>query len=121
VAQLAIFLGIEERTIGQIGAGKRKPNGQLDVAMIQSLVRKECVHDVVATYGQIIVDECHHVPAISFERVLSEAKARFVVGLTASPQRRDGHQAITEMQIGPVRRRVGAKDATGHLLVDCNM
>jgi superfamily II DNA or RNA helicase len=117
VAQLAIFLGIEERSVGTIGGGKRKPNGQLDVAMIQSLVRRKRVDDVVATYGQVIIDECHHVPAISFERVLSEVRARFVVGLTATPQRRDGHQAITEMQIGPVRRRVGAKDAAGRLSV----
>jgi len=63
--------------------------------MIQSLVRKEEV--------QVIVDECHHLPAVSFERVLAEAKARYVVGLTATPQRRDGHHPITEMQLGPVR------------------
>jgi len=59
--------------------------------MIQSLVRKEEVQDIVANYGQVIVDECHHLPAVSFERVLAEAKARYVVGLTATPQRRDGH------------------------------
>jgi len=71
--------------------------------MIQSLVRKEEVQDIVANYGQVIVDECHHLPAVSFERVLAEAKARYVVGLTATPQRRDGHHPITEMQLGPVR------------------
>jgi superfamily II DNA or RNA helicase len=109
VAQLAMFLGIEEKEVGQIGGGKRKPNGQLDVAMIQSLVRKEKVEDLVAGYGHIIVDECHHLPAVSFERVLSEVKARYVVGLTATPQRRDGHQPITEMQLGPVRFKVDAK------------
>jgi superfamily II DNA or RNA helicase len=61
------------------------------------------VDDIVAEYGQVIVDECHHLPAISFERILSEVKARYVVGLTATPQRRDGHQPIIHMQIGPVR------------------
>ena len=55
------------------------------------------------------MDECHHLPAVSFERVLSEVKARDVVGLTATPQRRDGHQPITEMQLGPVRFKVDAK------------
>lgn len=109
VAQLAMFLGIEEKEVGQIGGGKRKPNGRLDVAMIQSLVRKDEVADVVAGYGHVIVDECHHLPALSFERVLSEVKARYVLGLTATPQRRDGHQPITEMQLGPVRFRVDAK------------
>jgi superfamily II DNA or RNA helicase len=99
VAQLAMFLGIDEKEVGQIGGGKRKPNGRLDVAMIQTLARKGAVGDLVAGYGHVIVDECHHVPAVSFERLLSEVKARYVVGLTATPQRRDGHQPITEMQL----------------------
>jgi len=103
IAQLALFLGIDRREIGQIGAGKRKPNGRLDVAMIQSLVRKGRVDDLVAGYGHVITDECHHAPAVSFERVLAEAKARHVTGLTATPRRRDGHHPIIQMQLGPVR------------------
>jgi superfamily II DNA or RNA helicase len=79
------------------------------MAMIQSLVRKGQVDDAVAGYGHIIVDECHHLPAASFERVLAEAKARFVLGLTATPHRRDGHHPITEMHVGPVRFCVDAK------------
>ncbi|HEY4591288.1 MAG TPA: DEAD/DEAH box helicase family protein [Thermoanaerobaculia bacterium] len=109
VAQLSMFLGLEEKEIGQIGGGKRKPNGRLDVAMIQSLVRQGSVEDLVETYGHVIVDECHHVPAVSFERVLSEVKARYVVGLTATPHRRDGHHPILEMQLGPVRFAVDPK------------
>lgn len=109
VAQLSMFLGIEDREIGQIGDGKHKPNGRLDVAMMQSLVRKGCVDDIVANYGHVIVDECHHVPAVSFERVLSEVKARYVLGLTATPHRRDGHDPILEMQLGPVRFSVNPK------------
>jgi len=77
--------------------------------MIQSLVRKEKVQDLVASYGQVIVDECHHLPAVSFERVLAEAKARYVVGLTATPRHRDGHQPITEMQLGPVSFAIDPK------------
>ena len=102
-AQLSLFLGTFPREIGQIGGGKRSANGRLDVAMIQSLVRGERVADVVSGYGQVIVDECHHVPAASFERVLAEAKARYVVGLTATLRRRDGHDPIATMQLGPVR------------------
>jgi hypothetical protein len=109
IAQLAIFLGIDEKQIGRIGGGKRKPNGRIDVAMIQSLVSKEKVNDLVAGYGHVIIDECHHLAAVSFERVLSEVKARYLVGLTATPQRRDGRHPITEMQLGPVRFRVDAK------------
>jgi hypothetical protein len=109
VAQLAMFLGIDEKAVGQIGGGKCKPNSRVDVAMIQSLVRKGQVKDLVAGYGHVIVDECHHLPAISFERVLSEVKARYLVGLTATPQRRDGHHPITEMQLGPIRFFVDAR------------
>ena len=109
LAQLSLFLGLEPKQIGQIGAGKKTGNGQLDVAMIQSLVRKDCVQDIVAHYGHVIVDECHHLPAVSFERVLAEVKARYVVGLTATPQRRDGHHPIMAMQLGPVRFAVDPK------------
>jgi superfamily II DNA or RNA helicase len=109
IARLALFLGIEPKEIGRVGAGKNKPNGILDVAMIQSLVRKDEVNDIVAGYGQVIVDECHHLPAVSFERVLNEVKARYVVGLTATPYRRDGHQPIIHMQCGPVHFSVHPK------------
>jgi superfamily II DNA or RNA helicase len=109
IAQLSMFLNVESKDIGRIGGGKRKPNGLLDVAMIQSVVRKGQVEDLVADYGHVIVDECHHVPAVSFERVLAEVKARYVSGLTATPQRRDGHQPISYMQLGPVRFSVDPK------------
>jgi superfamily II DNA or RNA helicase len=103
VAQLSAFLGIGAKEVGQIGGGRRAPNGKLDVATIQSLVYKGRVDDIVASYGHVIVDECHHVPAASFERLLSEVRARHVVGLTATPCRRDGLHPILEMQLGPVR------------------
>ncbi len=109
IAQLAMFLGVPPKAIGQIGAGKHTPNGQLDVAMIQSLVRLGSVDAVVATYGHVIVDECHHVPAVSFERVLSEMKAHFITGMTATPRRRDGLHPILEMQLGPPRFAVDAR------------
>jgi len=105
--QLALFLGLDKAAIGEIGRGKQKATGRLDVAMLQSVTWKDSVDDRVAAYGQVIVDECHHMPAVSFERVLSEVRARYIVGLTATPQRRDGHQPITEMQLGPVRYTAG--------------
>ncbi|TFH26025.1 MAG: hypothetical protein E4H00_11125 [Myxococcales bacterium] len=109
VTQLAVFLGLETKEIGRIGGGKRNPNGTLDVAMLQSLVRRGKIDDLVASYGHVIVDECHHVPAVSFERVLREVKARFVTGLTATPLRRDGHHPIIEMQLGPIRFEIDSK------------
>lgn len=112
VERLSAFLSVARREIGVIGGGKRRPTGGIDVAMIQSLVRKGSVPDLVADYGQVIVDECHHVSAASFERVLSEVKARFVLGLTATPRRRDGHHPIVEMQLGPTRYVVDARKET---------
>jgi superfamily II DNA or RNA helicase len=65
----------------------------IDVAVIQSLQRKEAVEDFVADYGHVIVDECHYLSAVTFERVFREVKAKYVLGLTATPTRKDGHQA----------------------------
>jgi len=109
IARLSMFLGIPEKEIGRIGGGKRKPTGVLDVALIQSLNQKGTVDDCIAAYGQVIVDECHAVSAPSFERVVRRAKARYVLGLSATPIRKDGHQPIIAMQCGPVRYRVSAK------------
>lgn len=102
VAQLSVFLGVPPSEIGQIGGGRKRPNGRLDVGMLQSLARKDAVDGRVASYGHVIVDECHHVPAVTFERVMNEVRARFITGLTATPYRRDGQQPILHMQCGPV-------------------
>jgi superfamily II DNA or RNA helicase len=104
-----MFLALASKAIGQIGGGRRTPTGLLDVAMIQSLVRDGTVDDFVAAYGYVIVDECHHLPAASFEQVMSGVKARYVTGLTATPYRRDGHQPIIHMQCGAVRFAVDPK------------
>ena len=87
----------------------RKVTGRLDVAMIQSLVHRGEVNDLVAGYGHVLVDECHHVSAVSFENVMREVHARFVTGLTATLQRRDGHHPILEFHLGPVRHTVNPK------------
>jgi very-short-patch-repair endonuclease len=79
------------------------------VAIIQSLVRKGVVDDCIADYGHVIVDECHHLSAQSFEMVARRAKARFVTGLSATVNRKDGHHPIIFMQCGPVRYTVDAK------------
>jgi very-short-patch-repair endonuclease len=63
----------------------------------------------VGSYGHLIVDECHHLSAHSFEQVARRAKARFVVGLSATVTRKDGHHPIIFMQCGPVRYRADAK------------
>lgn len=102
-ASLSAFLGMDEQSVGQIAGGKNRPTGLIDVAMLQSLQRKGVVADIVADYGQVIVDECHHVSAFTFEQVLRQAKAKYVLGLTATPTRKDGHHPIVFMQCGPIR------------------
>jgi len=109
VEQLGSFLEIDPKQIGTIGAGKRKPTGVIDVALIQSLVRKGEVDDIVADYGHLVVDECHHLSAASFEIVARRSKARHVTGLSATITRKDGHHPIIFMQCGPVRHKVSAK------------
>jgi superfamily II DNA or RNA helicase len=101
--QLANFLAVEPNMIGQIGAGKHEPSGKMDVAMVQSLVRKDKVDAIVSKYCHVIVDECHHIPAFSFERIMNEVNARYIVGLTATPHRKDGLHPIIQMQCGPIR------------------
>jgi hypothetical protein len=94
---LQTFLGIGKKEIGQLGGGKHKITGIIDVAMIQSLVNKGTVNDLVENYGQIIVDECHHISAASFEQVIRQAKARYITGLSATVTRQDGHHPIIFM------------------------
>lgn len=109
VERLRAFLDADDAQIGTIGGGKRKPSGIIDVALIQSLVRKGEVADVVADYGHLVVDECHHLSAASFELVARRSKARYVLGLSATVARKDGHHPIIFMQCGPVRHRVDAR------------
>jgi superfamily II DNA or RNA helicase len=102
--RLQTFLSFaEDGKIGTIGGGKAKPTGRIDVALMQSLYRQGAASEIVENYGQVIADECHHLSAFSFEAILKRAKARYVLGLTATPVRRDGHQPIIFMQCGPIR------------------
>ncbi len=109
IAQLAAFLDLPASSIGRIGGGRRKPLGLVDVGVIQSLVRRHEVDDMVADYGQLVVDECHHLPAVSFEAVARRAKAKYVLGLSATVVRRDGHHPIIFMQCGAIRYRATAR------------
>jgi superfamily II DNA or RNA helicase len=106
IARLSGFLGLEPRAIGRIGGGTRKPLGIVDVAIIQSLSKKGVVDDIVGNYGHLIVDECHHISARSFEIVARQCKAKYVTGLSATVTRKDGHHPIIFMQCGPIRYSV---------------
>jgi superfamily II DNA or RNA helicase len=107
--RLETFLEGNDKRIGQFGGGKRKPTGIIDVAMIQSLSRKGIVNDIVADYGHLIVDECHHISARSFEIVARQSNAKFITGLSATVIRKDGHHPIIFMNCGPIRHRIDDK------------
>jgi superfamily II DNA or RNA helicase len=85
--RLSGFLEIPKGGLGVIGGGKKKPSGKTDIAVMQSLSRREDLGELLDQYGQIIIDEYHHLSAFSFEAILKQAKAKFVVGLTATPIR----------------------------------
>lgn len=97
--------------VGQIGAGKDTLHGMVDVAVMQSLIDTETdsVKELVRGYGMVIADECHHVSAVNFEKILKAVTAKYVYGLTATPTRQDGHHPIIFMQCGEIRYRVDAK------------
>jgi len=104
--RLQAFLATDKQgkgVIGTIGGGKAKPTGRIDIAVMQSLHRQGVTSEQVEKYGHVIVDECHHLSAVSFEAILKRTRARYVLGLTATPIRRDGRQPIIFMQCGPTR------------------
>ncbi len=113
--RLSAHLGIDRKLIGVIGAGRRQPRGVIDIAMVQSLARRDDVAELTAGYGLVVVDECHRVPAATFEWVVREIAAPAWLGLTATPYRRDGLEGLITMYCGPIRHRMGAptQEASG--------
>jgi superfamily II DNA or RNA helicase len=109
--RLQAFLGVGKGILGTIGGGKSKPTGKIDIAVMQSLTRQGETSELIEQYGHVIVDECHHLSAVSFEALLKRAKAKYVLGLTATPIRRDGQHPIIFMQCGPIRH-VASRPAT---------
>ncbi len=112
--RLNTFLGVGKGVVGTIGGGRRKPTGKIDIAVMQSISRKGEVDPLVEDYGQVIVDECHHVGAASFDAILKSVKAHYVLGLTATPIRRDGQQPIIFMQCGPIRHAASSPASAPH-------
>jgi superfamily II DNA or RNA helicase len=112
--RLQAFLGVGKGEVGTIGGGKAKPTGKIDIAVMQSISRQGKVNPLVYNYGQVIVDECHHFGAVTFDAILKSAKAKFVLGLTATPVRRDGLQPIIFMQCGPIRYKAAKPAGMPH-------
>lgn len=101
--RIAALLGVKA---GQLGGGRARLTGVVDVATLQTLARREDIGSLCAAYGQVVVDECHHIPAAAFEHVVRQIPARWWVGLTATPYRRDGLDDIIGWQLGPERHQI---------------
>lgn len=104
--RLGLFL--EGCEIGMLGGGKKHPSGEIDIATYQSMMHRKTnkVDERLFDYGQIIIDECHHISAPRYEVLLSEARAKYLLGITATPHRQDGHQPLIFMLAGPIRHTV---------------
>lgn len=98
------FLGIKA---GQLGGGRKKLTGVVDVAMLPTLARRADVAELTAGYGHVIVDECHHLAAAAYDHSLKPVAARYWLGLTATPKRRDGLDDLVTWQLGPIRHTLG--------------
>ena len=109
IKRLSCFLDLNPDDIGS--PATEPGESGIDVAMIQTLTRRDTTA-MLDPYGHVVVDECHHVPAVSVERLLRDVPARHITGLTATPRRRDGHHPIIAMQCGPVRQTLTRTHAT---------
>lgn len=116
--RLKTFLELTNCHIGLMGGGKKRLGGRLDIAVMQTLLKQGDLQTLLDSYGQIIIDECHHITAISFESTIKQSKARYILGLTATPVRRDGQHPIIFMQCGPIRHQAScAENAPSELEV----
>ena len=111
--RLSEYFKIDTKSIGILGKGKKKLNGKLDIATLQSLKNRP---ELIENYSQIIVDEAHHIPAVSFEIPLKRFKGKYVLGLSATPKRKDGMEAIMYMQCGDVVYESSKRSAAKHIL-----
>ena len=98
--------------VGTLDSTGNHLNGIVDVALLQSCLEEDSVKPFLHSYGMVIVDECHHVSAFTFENVLRLISPRYVYGLTATPIRKDGHQPIIFMQCGPIRYQTSKQQST---------
>lgn len=96
-------LDLKDDQIGQVGGLRHKPSGVIDIVMLQTLGRIENLEALSKQYGQVIIDECHHIAAPSFEVGFANLSCRYFLGLSATPKRSDGRQPLVFMIAGNVK------------------
>lgn len=111
--RLKSFLNIDE--VGEIGGGKNIVTNRIDVASIKTLYNNGKFNDIVKNYGMIIIDECHHSSAYTYESALNNVNAKYVYGVSATPEKENGHTPIIKMQCGNIRYKVDLKEFNKNL------
>lgn len=112
-SRLQEFLGLGKGEIGVLAQNSKILKSGIVIGMVQTLVKSTSPAAMLRPFSQVIIDECHHVPAASFEAVLKESPARYFLGLTATPSRKDGLQKILFLQCGPIRHKMESDRASG--------
>ena len=106
--RLKFFLNIDD--VGQVGGGKNKVTNRVDIASIKTIYNNGKFNDIVKNYGMIIIDECHHSSAYTYESALNTVNAKYVYGVSATPEKENGHTPIINMQCGNIRYKVDLKE-----------
>lgn len=97
------FLNIEP---GQIGAGKEDIRS-ITVGMVQTL--NKCPEKHSSSFGHLVVDECHRTPSTTFSKCVTAFEAKYLLGLSATPFRRDGLTKLINIFLGNLVHRVDPK------------
>lgn len=114
--RLTQFLSIEEKQIGQLGAGRRKRKGDIDLIMMQTLAHRNGDPTILNEYGQVIIDECHAIAAPAVEAALRQANTPRWLGMTATPYRSDQMDGLITMQCGPIRHTMSSESNVDRVL-----
>ena len=107
------YFNINKRDVGYLGKGKNKLNNRLDIATMQSLKNNS---DIIKNYSFVIVDECHHIPALTFENIIKQFRGKYILGLSATPKRKDAMDPILFQQLGNIAYEVKRKKTTTNKL-----
>ena len=112
VSRIETFFGIPKREIGKIGQGKMKIGKHITVALIQSLSKKLANPDekLTSSFGTIIIDECHHIPAKSFRKVIHNLSPYYQYGLTATPFRKNSDEKLLFVYLGDIISEIKSQD-----------
>lgn len=114
--RIAAFLGISIKEIGMIGGGKKRVGDRITVALVQSLYK--CAKEVSHQIGHIVVDECHRTPSRTFTEAVRAFDSHYMLGLSATPWRRDRLSQLIYWHLGDVYHEIKKTDlvSEGHIL-----